>query len=60
MLDRIGVRYMNGDGTDLKYREILLGGLAPVPTNERSVLEVHYESVQGLEVLGANTFFKLK
>lgn len=60
MIDRIGVRYMNGDGTDLKYREILLGGLAPVPTNERSVLEIHYESVQGLEVLGANQFFKLK
>jgi hypothetical protein len=60
MIDRIGVRYMNGDGTDLKYREILLGGLAPVPTNERSVLEIHYESVQGLEVLGANHFFKMK
>jgi hypothetical protein len=50
---------MAGDGTDLKYREILLGGLAPVPTNERSVLEIHYESVQGLEILGANQFFKL-
>lgn len=60
MIDRLGVRYMNGDGTDLKYREILLGGLAPVPTNERSVLEIHYESVQGLEILGANHFFKLK
>jgi hypothetical protein len=59
MIDRLGVRYMAGDGTDLKYREILLGGLAPVPTNERSVLEIHYESVQGLEVLGANQFFKL-
>jgi len=60
MIDRLGVRFMNGDGTDLKYREILLGGLAPVPTNERSVLEIHYESVQGLQVLGANHFFKLK
>lgn len=59
MLDRIGVRYMAGDGTDLKYREILLGGLAPVPTNERSVLEIHYASTQGLEVLGANQTFKL-
>ena len=59
MIDRIGVRYMSGDGLDLKYREILLGGLAPVPTNERSVLEIHYESVQGLEVLGANQFFKI-
>jgi hypothetical protein len=59
MLDRIGVRYMAGDGTDLKYRETLLGGLAPVPTNERSVLEIHYASTQGLEILGANQLFKL-
>jgi hypothetical protein len=60
MVDRMRVRYMAGDGTDLKYREILLGGLAPVPTNERSVLEIHYESVQGLEILGAQQTFKLK
>jgi hypothetical protein len=60
VVDRIGVRYMAGDGTDLKYREILLGGLAPVPTNERSVLEIHYQSTQGLEVLGANQIFKIK
>lgn len=60
MVDRIGVRYMEGDGLNLKYREILLGGLAPIPTNERSVLEIHYESVQGLEILGANQFFKIK
>jgi hypothetical protein len=59
MVQRIGVRKMEGDGLDLGYREILLGGLAPIPTNERSVLEIHYESVQGLEVLGANQFFKL-
>ena len=58
-VDRMQVRYMAEGGTDFKYREILLGGLAPVPTNERSVLEIHYESVQGLEVLGANQFFKL-
>jgi hypothetical protein len=60
MVDRLGVRYMDGDGTNLKYREILLGGLAPTPTNERSVLEIHYESVQGLEILGTGHFFKLK
>lgn len=60
VLDRIQVRYMAGDGTDLKYREILLGGLAPVPTNERSVLEIHYQSTQGLQVLGANHLFKIK
>lgn len=60
MLDRVQVRYMANDGTDLKYREILLGGLAPVPTNERSVLEIHYQSTQGLHVLGANHLFRIR
>jgi len=60
MIDRLGVRYMAEGATDFKYREILLGGLAPVPTNERSVLEIHYESIQGLEILGAQQTFKLK
>lgn len=59
MVDRMGVRYMAEGSTDFKYREILLGGLAPVPTNERSVLEIHYESIQGLEILGATQTFKL-
>lgn len=59
MVDRMGVRYMAEGSTDFKYREILLGGLAPVPTNERSVLEIHYESIQGLEILGASQTFKL-
>ena len=59
MVDRMGVRYMAEGSTDFKYREILLGGLAPVPTNERSVLEVHYESIQGLEILGAQQTFKI-
>lgn len=60
MVDRMQVRYMAEGGTDFKYREILLGGLAPVPTNERSVLEIHYESIQGLEILGAQQMFKLR
>lgn len=60
VVDRMSVRYMAGDGTDSRYKEILLGGLAPVPTNERSVLEIHYASTQGLEILGANQCFKLK
>lgn len=60
MVDRMQVRYMAEGGTDFKYREILLGGLAPVPTNERSVLEIHYESIQGLEILGAQQCFKLR
>lgn len=60
MVDRMQVRYMTEGGTDFKYRETLLGGLAPVPTNERSVLEVHYSSIQGLEILDAQNCFKLK
>jgi len=59
-VDRMQVRYMLEGNTDFKYREILLGGLAPVPTNERSVLEVHYSSIQGLEILDAQNCFKLK
>lgn len=59
MLDRLGIRYMDaGNGTGL-YRETTLGGLAPVPTNERSVLEIHYSSIQGLQVLGSQQFVKL-
>jgi hypothetical protein len=37
----------------------MLGKFAPTPTSDKSVLEVHYESVQGLEVLGANHFAKV-
>lgn len=58
-MDYLRTRYMATSGTDLKYREIMLGGLAPTPTDERSVLECHYESVQGLEVLGGDLFAKL-
>lgn len=58
--DIMSVRYMMEGNTDFKYREIMLGGLAPVPTNERSVLEVHYESIQGLQILNAQNTFKLK
>jgi hypothetical protein len=60
LVDRMRVRFMAEGNTDFKYREILLGGLAPVPTNERSVLEIHYESIQGLELLGGAQTFKLK
>lgn len=58
-VDRLRVRYLAGDGTDLRYNETMLGKFAPTPTSDKSVLEVHYESVQGLEVLGANHFAKV-
>lgn len=60
MENRLQVRYMEEGGTDFRYREIVLGGLAPMPTSERSVLEFHYESIQGLEILDAQNCFKLK
>ena len=58
--DRMQVRYMLEGNTDFKYREIVLGGLAPTPTNERSVLELHYSSIQGLEMLDAQNAFKIR
>jgi len=59
-MDYLRTRYMATSGTDLKYRETMLGGLAPTPTDERSVLECHYESVQGLEVLGGDLFARFQ
>lgn len=61
--DRIRVRYMplpssgavnvTSDGIT---REIVLGGLAPIATSEESVFQIHYETIQGLEVLSASHF----
>jgi hypothetical protein len=58
-IDRLRVRYLAGDGSDLRYIETMLGKFAPTPTSDKSVSEIHYESVQGLEVLGANHFAKI-
>lgn len=57
-LDRIRVRYMDGDGTDLRYKEFVTGGLAPTPTSDDGNLAIAYESVMGLEILGAQHFAK--
>jgi hypothetical protein len=56
--ERMMVRYLAGDGTDLRYKEILLGGLAPTPTSDELALEVSYSSAQGLQLLGTNVFAK--
>ena len=58
-VDRFRLRYMAGNGVDLKYRETLTGNMAPVPTNSSSYLEVAYEAVMGLEILGAEQFAKM-
>lgn len=55
-VDRMRVRYLAGPNTNLAYKEWMLGGLAPTPTDGRSVLECVYESAQGLEVLGVEHF----
>lgn len=56
MMDRLLMRYMSGDGTDLKHLETLTGKLAPVPTDTESALRVSYQSVMGLQALGIRQF----
>lgn len=58
-VDRFRMRYMEGDGTNLKYKEILTGGLAPTPTNNEMYLDIAYSATIGLEILGAEHFAKM-
>ena len=55
-VDRLRVRYMAGDGTNLKEIETVTGKLAPTPTDDEAVLRFSYQSVMGLEVLGVDQF----
>lgn len=54
MVERLRVRYMPVAGE--MYKERLLGGLAPTPTDDRNVLRVHYDAIMGAEVLGTKDF----
>jgi hypothetical protein len=54
--DRLMLRYMSGDGTDLKHLEVLTGKLAPTPTDSEAALKVGYESVMGLQAAGIRQF----
>ncbi len=56
MMDRLCMRYMSGDGTDLKHLETLTGKLAPIPTDTEAALKVSYESIMGLQALGIRQF----
>lgn len=56
LYDRICVRYMSGDGTDLMYMETLTGKLAPNPTSDAAVLQVGYQTVAGLQAVGLRQF----
>lgn len=56
-VDRIRTRYLElHDGTTTRYREKLLGGLAPTPTSESDTLDIVYSSIEGLEVVGPEQF----
>lgn len=50
--DYMQVRYLEGDGNNFSFRETLTGGLAPTPTSADSILDVNYQAIMGLEVLG--------
>ena len=50
--DYLQVRYLEGDGNNFSFRETLTGGLAPTPTSADSILDVNYQAIMGLEVLG--------
>ncbi len=59
-VERMRMRLMESNlGFDAKYRELLRGGLAPTPNSSESVLEIVYESRQGLEVLGSEHFAQI-
>ena len=50
--DYLQVRYLEGDGNNYSFRETLTGGLAPTPTSADAILDVNYQAIMGLEVLG--------
>jgi hypothetical protein len=53
-MDRICVRYREGDGTSLGYHEAWTGKFAPKgATNDISEARLHYERHSGLQVAGA-------
>ena len=55
--ERILNRFMAGDGEDFGgMNETVTGKLAPNPTNTTSVLNVGYQTISGLEVLGVRHF----
>ena len=57
VVDRISTRYMElHDGSTTRYREKLLGGLAPTPTSDTDTLDIVYTSIEGLSVVGVDHF----
>jgi len=61
-VDRLRIRTMKSGGLNDKgngiYSEVHTGKLAENPTDDASVLKVHFESKQGLEACGVQHFVK--
>jgi hypothetical protein len=58
-VDRMMMRYLEmPDGVNSRFREKLLGGLAPTPTSDTDTLDVVYSSIEGLETVGNEHFVK--
>ena len=56
---RMQVRYLEmQDGVNSRFREKILGGLAPTPTSATDTLDIVYTSIEGLQVLGSEHFVK--
>ena len=56
---RMQVRYLEmQDGVNSRFREKILGGLAPNPTSETDTLDIVYTSIEGLQTLGNEHFVK--
>ena len=56
---RMQVRYLEmQDGVNSRFREKILGGLAPTPTSATDTLDIVYTSIEGLQTLGNEHFVK--
>ena len=58
-VDRMQIRYLEmADGVNSRFREKVLGGLAPTPTSDTDTLDIIYTSIEGLETSGNEHFIK--
>jgi hypothetical protein len=58
-VDRMQLRYLEmADGINSRFREKMLGGLAPTPTSDTDTLDIVYSSIEGLETVGNEHFVK--
>ena len=58
-VDRMMIRYLEmADGVNSRFREKMLGGLAPTPTSDTDTLDIVYSSIEGFESVGNEHFIK--